>query len=139
MQCVHSHSATIVMSHSHYNLCNAYNATTSPKTILLISDQIATIQGDSSWTSLNTTYPTYYRKVAGIVTVLFRLNGGSTPSSGDLLGTLPSGYRPSYQVVVATQNLHGHIVVDTDGKVNINANSGQTLNNFMGCCVSYPV
>jgi hypothetical protein len=97
------------------------------------------LTGDNGWTTINSTYPTYYRKVAGIVFVLMRLNGGSTPTDGELLGTLPEGYRPALNFVAATHNLRGNLSVSTDGKIVVSENSDQSLNNYMGCEVSYPV
>lgn len=68
-----------------------------------------------------------------------RLSGGSTPTDGLSLGTLPTGYRPPYDIACATQNGRGNLYVQPDGNVSINANPGQTLNNYMAAIISYPV
>ena len=68
-----------------------------------------------------------------------RLNGGTTPSDGTQLGTLPEGYRPSYPMIMPTHNLRGTLSVNDDGTVVINKNTGYDLNNYMACIISFPV
>ena len=68
-----------------------------------------------------------------------RLVGGSTPTDGALLGTLPQEYRPAVQMVTTTHNLRGMFTVSTDGKVTISVQSGMSLNNYMGAFLSYPL
>ena len=97
---------------------------------------------DTGWITLNSTYPTSYRKKNGFVTVVMRLSGGATPADGTLLGTLPEEYRPGIQITSATHNLRGAFMVSDDGKVTISKNSviqSVELNNYMGVTVTYPV
>ena len=94
---------------------------------------------DTGWIRINESYPTYYRVRNGVCYVVMRLIGGATPSDGQILGTLPSNYRPTLQIACCTHNLRGAFMVDTTGNISISANSGQTLNNYMGCAVSYPI
>ena len=96
------------------------------------------IKQDTGWITLNSTYPTYYRAKDGFTTVVMRLGGGSIPTSGKVLGTIPQAYRPKYQMVVTTHNLKGNVMVDVNGEVIITENSGQTLNAYMGAVLTYP-
>ena len=105
---------------------------------------VSTIQdqelNDTGWTMLNNTYPTYYRVKHNIVYVVFRLNGGATPSDGQVLGTLPERWRPALQIVVPTHNLRGNIMVNLNGEIIISANNAVSggLNAYMGASLSYP-
>lgn len=137
------------------NLGNLSSLTTTTKTSAVAainevkagvdtnSDAIATINGkltDTGWTTINTTYPTYMRVKNGFVTINMRLAGGSTPPDGTLLYTLPAAYRPALEIAVPTQNLRGNLYIKPlNGEVSINANSGQTLNNYMAALVTYPI
>lgn len=95
---------------------------------------------DTGWITLNNTYPLFYRVKRGMVTVVLRLAGGATPSEGQVLATLPQKYWPAAQMVCATHNLRGAFSIAQDGAIAINANSasGLTLNNYMGCVITYP-
>lgn len=95
---------------------------------------------DTGWTTINQTYPTYMRVKNGYVTINMRLSGGTTPTDGVQLYTLPSAYRPTYEMAVPTQNLRGNLYIKNDtGVITINQNSGQTLNNFMAATITYPI
>jgi len=68
-----------------------------------------------------------------------RLVGGTTPTDGAVLGTLPQEYRPMVQIVTTTHNLRDMFMVGMDGKVTISAHSGMSLNNYMAAILSYPL
>ena len=126
------------------DIVNGFTSTATDKALSAaagktLNDHLAQFEGESAWTTLSNTYPSQYRKVAGIVFVRMRLNGGTTPSDGTQLGTLPEGYRPSYPMIMPTHNLRGTLSVNDDGTVVINKNTGYDLNNYMACIISFPV
>jgi hypothetical protein len=105
-------------------------------------DHIATINGkltDTGWATINTTYPTYMRVKNGFVTIDVRLAGGTTPSSGTVVYTLPAAYAPPYEMAVPNSNASGYLFIKTDGSVVLGANTGQTINNYFTACITFPI
>ena len=104
-----------------------------------LNDLESSLTGDSTWTTLNSTYPTKYRKVAGIVFVEMLLTGGGTPPSPTQLGTLPVGYRPPFEITACTQNGRGILFISDSGYVGIQVNPivGE-MNSYMKVIVSFP-
>ena len=94
---------------------------------------------DTGWSLVNSTYPLYLRIKNEVAYIDLRLNGGTTPPDGTTLYTLASGLRPSHEIAVPTQNLRANLFVKTTGEISINANSGQTLNNYMAASISFPI
>ena len=75
-----------------------------------------------------------------MITVVMRLSGGATPTTGQILGTLPERYRPATEMLCATHNLRGIFFVMPNGTIGIEANSisDLPLNNYMGATLVYP-
>lgn len=105
-------SATMLASNSVTSAKIASGAVTSAKIDY-------TTMAPSSWTTLNNTYGCYYAKYGNIVflRVLFR----NVTATSTALGTLPSGYRPAYDIGIrnAYDNQQGLLYISPDGSVAI--------------------
>ena len=94
---------------------------------------------ETNWITLNDTAKVYYRKKSGIVTVVINNMNNTQLTNGDLLGTLPTGFRPAYplQVRNSFDNANGRLCVWVDGTVTYGSNIGTA--NYIRAIISYPV
>ena len=94
---------------------------------------------ETNWITLNDTAKVYYRKKSGIVTVVINNMNNTTLANDDLLGTLPTGFRPAYPMLQrnAYDNANGRLCVWSDGRVTYGSNVGTA--NYIRAVISYPV
>lgn len=81
--------------------------------------------GDSGNLTLNATYGAYYRKIGGMV--MLRIDYRASVTSSKSVGTLPSGYRPPWQVMVASAintQAGAYVTVNNNGTVTIDPVNG---------------
>lgn len=97
---------------------------------------------DTGWVALNNTVS--YRRKCGYVTVVGNSQGDVTLTSGDyaVVGTLPSGYRPSIRIPVVFHTVGGSPVsqsgfIETDGKIRLYTNVGGT--SYWAFTITYPI
>lgn len=97
------------------------------------------INGDADATALGT-YCKYTKK-NGVVLLTGSSNGMSLTTSYQVLGTLPSGYRPNtllyFSASTTTANNHVFGYVNTDGTVGIRSASNASL--FWVFTLTFPV
>ena len=82
---------------------------------------------DSGWITASSNFghysadygPVKYRRVGNIVTIIGITAGGTGISNGQVIFTLPAGFRPSHTFLIATQadNGLGRMDVDSNGDV----------------------
>lgn len=85
----------------------------------------------------NGTYTIYYKKQSNIVDVYIYMPNATTPTSNTVVGTLPSGCRPSVPHRVRNYNDIGAILdIASDGKVSLLPISGTATqtNIIMNSC-----
>lgn len=64
-------------------------------------------------------------------------NDSTSNASGDLVGTLPEGYRPVLNIRVANYDGKGHLSVATSGQVLKIANTSGVTTYLVGTCATF--
>ena len=83
-----------------------------------------------SWTTLSTTYGVEYCKMGNLVAVkVFKYAPGI--SSGTVIATLPSGYRPPTRARFPGYNSEHEYDIDTDGTIKVNGNAPNLMANIV--------
>lgn len=111
-------------------------------------EEIDATQEDTGWIVLNSTYPTWYRKKNGYVTIHMRFSNTTPPTAGQTvdIGVLPEGYGPFQDVVSHTAALDGRLSVYSESHPTVartvqltpSVISEKVYGSFMICTITYP-
>ncbi|MAD24676.1 MAG: hypothetical protein CMO44_10950 [Verrucomicrobiales bacterium] len=108
---------------------------TAPATNILSDSGWITPTLNSGYTSYNSPYgPIAYRKIGNIVNI----QGITNEAASGVIFTLPVGYRPEQQIIIAAQmnNSLGRLDIRKDGAVEITGGPGT---GWCSCAVTFMV